>query len=582
MRIIAEKYFALRLASLFLVFFLLPSGIFSQVKFYATTDSKQIEEGNIFELRFTLENAQAQDFFPPDFGSFELIAGPSRSSEMSVINGISKSKLSYIYNIKAGKAATYYIPPAQIKTGKKTLRSNPLTIKVVKASKKDFSNISKSDNFFIKAEVSDRSVYPGQQILLKFKLYTAVEIAGIRTEYEPDLREFKVQDIDLDLPVQNEMINNRSFSVYTIKAYVLYPLKTGQLVIPSGKFLIEIPDGKSGNLFFQSTKQYHLTTGNLKISVKKLPANEPPNFNGQVGDFKIKSRVTSKDQTTDEAFSMVVEIESDAFENSVIAPDLPGYLKDFEIYDPKIISQSQTFRDGKLISSRSFEYLIVPKREGKQTISLPYTFFDPQKEKYISISTEPIEINIKKNSGKNPQNSKAVSSLKPFRTDLHLSKIKKPVFGSTLYFGVFGLLLIILIFLYYIKFTKQKNKKTDPDLIRFQLADREVLKRLKYARSLMDINDEKLFFREIYKVIMKFVSDKLLIPKSEINTENLYRMLTDAGISVNTTNEFIEQFRKCEATLYAVTLKSDMKATYDSVYKTISDLQAEFKRNKAQ
>jgi hypothetical protein len=577
MKKIAAKYFAFRLTGLFLVYFLLPASTFAQVKFYATTDSEQIEEGNIFELRFTLENAEAQDFKPPDLGSFELVAGPSRSSEMSVINGISKSKQSFIYSIKAGKAATYYIPPAQIRTGKKILKSNPLTIKVVKASKKDFSNISKNENFFIRAEISDKSVYPGQQILLKYKLYTSVEIAGIRTEYEPDLKEFKVQDVDVDLPVQSELINNRSFSVFTIKVYALYPMKTGKLTIPSGKFLIETPVGNSGNLFFQSTKQHHLSTGSIMIEVKKLPDNAPENFSGQVGDFKIKSRVSSLNQTTDEAFSLVVEIESDAFENSVTAPDFKANLKDFEIYDPKIISQSQTFIDGKLISSRAFEYLIVPKKEGKQSISIPYIFFDPGKTKYINISTEPVEINIKKSAVKNLQNSKSVASLKPSRPDPDLSETKKPFFGSFVYIGVLGLLFFILLFLYFTKLLLQKNKKSDPEFIRFRQADKEIIKRLRSAKELMAKNDEKLFFREIYNVLMKFGSDKLLLPQSEINSENLFIKLTEAGISIENANKFMEQFKKCETVLYSGAIKPELKDTFESVQKTISDLQAEFK-----
>lgn len=138
------------------------------------------------------------------------MAGPSRSSEMSIINGISQSKLSFIYSIKAGNAATYYIPPAQIKTGNKILKSNPLTIKVVKAAKKTFKYLKK-DNFFVTAEISDKSAYPGQQLLLEYKLYTSVKIEGIMIESEPDLKDFKIENADFNSKDQSITIKTNNF-----------------------------------------------------------------------------------------------------------------------------------------------------------------------------------------------------------------------------------------------------------------------------------------------------------------------------------------------------------------------------------
>ncbi|MBK7095573.1 MAG: protein BatD [Saprospiraceae bacterium] len=580
MKKVVNKIFGLRLTALLFLYFILPVNNFSQVKFYATTSSVQIEEGDVFELRFTLENAEGLNFIPPSLKSFELVAGPSRSSEMSIINGISQSKLSFIYSIKAGNAATYYIPPAQIKTGNKILKSNPLTIKVVKAAKKDFSNIAKRDNFFVTAEISDKSAYPGQQLLLEYKLYTSVKIEGIMIESEPDLKDFKIENADFNSKDQSITIKNKQFSVYSLKSVILFPLKTGQMIIPSAKFLVEVPEEKSGNIFFQSTKPYHLTTESIKLEVKKLPGNAAESFSGHVGQFKIKSRISSTDQILDEAFSFILDIASDASENSVLAPDFKDKNKNFEIYDPKLISQSQSFQNGKLITTKSYEYLLVPKKEGRQTITIPYTFFDPEKAIYISTSTDPVEVNVKKGIRTNKQIQKTETSLKPSKSELNLSKTKKPLFGSFLYFSLLGLMVVVLMILYFLRLSKQKNKALDPGIIKLKQADREALKRLNSAKELMLKADEKLFFREIYEVLIKFASDKLLLPQSEINSENLFKKLTEEGIFIDNANKFIEQLSNCEAALYSGTLKQDLRETYDSVHKIISDLQTEFKNIK--
>ena len=577
MRVIDQKYILSRLSILMLAFFLLPGMINSQERFYASCDSDQIEEGDIFEIRYTLENAEGKDFIPPAFNQFDLVSGPSRSSEMSIINGVSKSNMSFIYSIKAGKPGVYTIAPAQISTGKKRLKSNHMTIKVVKASRKNFSNISKSENFFVTAEISDKSAYPGQQLILKYKLFTSVEIAGVRAEYEPDFIDFKAEPVNIDFPVKAITINKKLYSVHTIKTTVLYPLKTGQLIIPSGKFMIEVPARNARSIFFYNTVPHHLSTENIKIEVKSLPHDKPEEFSGQVGDFKIEARISSGVQRTDEAFSLIVDIESDAFENSVTAPDFRENFPDLEIYDAKLLSNSNSFRSGRVISSKSFEYLVVPERAGKQIISIPFTYFDPEKEQYKTIKTEPIEIEVKKGKGISKENASDPSSIKPSKTDLHLKRMKKPFFGSFLYWGIIGFLLISLTGLYLFRIAILKNKGVDPSIIKLKRADKEAMKRMKMAKALMDSGDEKLFFREIYDVLTKFASDKLQLPQSEINSKNLLLKLSQAGISDANANAFISQLKKCEAAIYAGIIKPDLNEFFESTKSIISGLQKEFK-----
>jgi hypothetical protein len=134
--------------------------------------------------------------------------------------------------------------------------------------------------------------------------------------------------------------------------------------------------------------------------------------------------------------------------------------------------------------------------------------------------------------------------------------------------------------LYFLRLSKQKNSTQDTAIIKLKLADREALKRLNSAKELMQKGDAKMFFREIYEVLIKFASDKLFLPQSEINSENLFIKLTEAGITNDNADKFIGELRKCEAALYAGILKPDIRETYDSAQKIISELQSEFKKIK--
>ncbi len=69
-----------------------------------STDSLLMD--NELELSYTIENAELRDWEPPDFTDFELIAGPSSSTMMQIINGTISRQTTYTYLLfpkKAGK-----------------------------------------------------------------------------------------------------------------------------------------------------------------------------------------------------------------------------------------------------------------------------------------------------------------------------------------------------------------------------------------------------------------------------------------------------------------------------------------------
>ena len=87
--------------------------------------------GNYIEVKFTVENAEVQDFVAPDFMGFTLVSGPNQSTSMMINNGAVTRSVSYSYYIQPDDIGNYFIQPAYATTKEGDLSSQPIPVMVV-------------------------------------------------------------------------------------------------------------------------------------------------------------------------------------------------------------------------------------------------------------------------------------------------------------------------------------------------------------------------------------------------------------------------------------------------------------------
>ncbi len=87
--------------------------------------------GNQLQVSFKLENGNSQDFTPPIFENFMVVAGPNMSSSMMMTNGVVNQSITYSYFLEAKEVGTFFIPPAKIETEEGDLFTEPLEIIVL-------------------------------------------------------------------------------------------------------------------------------------------------------------------------------------------------------------------------------------------------------------------------------------------------------------------------------------------------------------------------------------------------------------------------------------------------------------------
>lgn len=75
-----------------------------------------------FQVKYSIENAQSAKFNSPNFEDFMLVGGPFQSSNFSMINGVTKSAISYTYILQPKEMGSFIIPEAEIVIGNETFK----------------------------------------------------------------------------------------------------------------------------------------------------------------------------------------------------------------------------------------------------------------------------------------------------------------------------------------------------------------------------------------------------------------------------------------------------------------------------
>ena len=168
-----------------------------------------VVSGDQFRLSFTISSKKVRDFRAPNIKDFEVLMGPSRSTQYQNINGVETNSITFTYILMAGKEGTYKIPGATIVADGNNYTSNSVEIKVLPPdqssgsasgssaqSSRNQANSGKitDKELFMMASASKTKVYEQEAILLTYKVYTQVNLTALDGDI-PDLKGFHTQEV---------------------------------------------------------------------------------------------------------------------------------------------------------------------------------------------------------------------------------------------------------------------------------------------------------------------------------------------------------------------------------------------------
>jgi len=105
-------------------------------------------------------------------------------------------------------------------------------------------------------------------------------------------------------------------------------------------------------------------------------------------------------------------------------------------------------------------------------------------------------------------------------------------------------------------------------------ANRVAMKRLKAASASLKAKQKEQFYDEILKALWGYTSDKLNLPLSDLNKENITEILQGKDVEQELTNDFITILDTCEFARYAPSSgSSEMDELYAKTMETITKLE---------
>ncbi|MBQ2374746.1 MAG: protein BatD [Alistipes sp.] len=578
-----------------------------------------VSVGEPFRVEFVLTNGKPDkdSFSAPNFTEIglDVLAGPTTSTARSFqsINGKSSSTSTFTitYVVAAQKAGNITIGSAHVVSDNKELSTKATPIEAIEESQQQTTNAAAEqgnalqnqlaqDDILIRLNLSRNTVYKGEPILASLTLYTRASIAGLEDAKLPSFNGFWSQELSTEkYQPQRQTVNGKVYDSQVIKEYLLYPQQSGEITIEPTTLTavaqIVMRSNKTFDPFFGGgTEIYNvkrkLSTGAITLNVKELPAGAPASFTGAVGSFSMKASLPPTELQANSAASYNVEIAGTGNLTFLQQPklELPS---SFELYNVRSTESIQTSTAGTK-GYRRFEYPFIARAEGEYDIKpIEFTYFSPEKESYITLSSEALHINITPDpqagsslttqiiSGVAKENVRQLGSdirfIKLGRAQLHSSA--SPLMLSSTYFTLLTLILVAFVALYY-TMRRRIRDSHNTVLIRTRRANKVAVQRFRMAEKYMCENNRHAFYEEMLRALWGYMSDKLNIPVSSLTKENIREELQRKGCPNDVAKLYTDIISRCDEAQYSPIESVQMNRVYEEGVGIISRIESIIKR----
>ncbi|MDB3927136.1 BatD family protein [Flavobacteriaceae bacterium] len=562
------------------------------VTFEAVLTKKSLGINENLRVDFKM-NKDGDNFTPPSFKGFTVVGGPNQSVSNMWVNGKRTFSKTYSYFLSPIKKGSLTIGQATIEIENNIYKTLPVKISVSESVtlSKDPNDPSYvvNENLHLVAEISNSSPYLNEGISIVYKLYYSpqINVTNVGEIETPEFENFWSQNIKIPrLQIERGSFKGDNYNFVTWKKTVLYPQKSGKLeILPlSLDVSVDVPTNRRdffGNRIYNQVSK-KVTAGKRSINVKALPINAPESFNGAVGKFEIKLNTNKTELNASESLQATVKISGNG-NLKLFSPPSIQVPSSLEKYDPEYNEKVST----SLVGMKGFisnTYTLVPQFQGKYPInSVEFTFFNPQLNKYESINSDEIIINVLEGpmsldeSNTNIPNTETTKNILPsinqfkfIKTESDFVKINsKPFIYSISFYSIliFPILLILILLIFFksknISSSKLKESKS-------RRANKLAKKYLSDARKNLDNKD--VFYIALEKALHNFLKSKFSIETFDYSKEKIYNLLLRKEIEKESLELFIKLIENCEFARFTPASNVAINNDYENAVQVITEI----------
>lgn len=553
--------------------------------FEAGTGKKEVPAGYRFEVTFTLRNAEGSGFRPPDFKGFRLIRPTETQRGVTMTNGRSTIHQSWSFELEAVRPGTFSIGPATVTADGKTLRTQPLPMRVGPSPTVNLPRGANEDLFVTTELVPAGQVFTGQQVKLQIKMYTRVGVEAFDMLELPKLDGFYVYEMKrFDKRTQELTLRGKPYIVRTLHEMAIFPQEAGEFTIGPARMRFEVEKpGASPTIFGPATTPMLLQTAPVRLRVLPLSEPAPEGFAGVAGQYEVKYSIDRDSLTTDDAVTLIVEIQGngDARRFSLPQPALPEGL---EIFPPKVREEEEYESMEALMHRQVLEYVILPKKPGQYDLVPSLAFFDPDSNRYVSRRPEPA-LTLTVAPGQN-----AGLSLAPpdsARTEAPPSGAGSDFWTRLADWRASPWLWLALAapavgWLLFLGWKKRRRAVAPPAPGVFAPPPpdaRDTRERFANARRLLANDSPRLFFDELQKALRAWLAASLHLPAPTLTPELVRAQLAQRQVPESRIAALLDLWQTCEQAVFAGRYPYlNMEATWRQAEEVVRELEKNLRR----
>ena len=365
-----------------------------EISFEAKASKTEVSVNERFSIQFSVTYGQSnvridKPLDLPDFGGLHQL-GESTQSRMSIQNGTVFNQSGIEVVLVAEQEGEYKIGSATVTLNGKKYRTKPITISVKKGLKPKTQPGRRLQGAFLSAEVNESNPFVNQEVILTVKLYARdySYLNRIRNYEQPDFGDFIAKQVS-EKPIdefKQELVNGHTYVSQELARYILYPQKTGNLTIDPFELGIIVSS-------YYGSEVVPLTSEPVSLKVKSLPDGKPENFSGAIGNYKLAASLSKNKINANKAVNLEVEIIGSGNLNTLKTPSVE-IPENIETYAPKrkdVFEARPSGLKGKVVE----DHLLVPQYGGEYQIGpVVFNYFDPNKQKYISLKTNSLMLTV--------------------------------------------------------------------------------------------------------------------------------------------------------------------------------------------
>ncbi len=414
------------------------------------------------------------------------------------------------------------------------------------------SNPTGNEGVFLVAEIATKKYYPGQQIKLNYKLVFKENVQTVNVLSEDDYADFFIQGFTADREVEYQTIKGETYASRVIKSIALFAHQSGMYTVDPMVMEVGINAPYPVNQGFftmRRLKNIQIASEPLNIEILPLPLPAPTGFSGAVGIYSIKVTSGATQLTTDDDFSMQLEIIGDG-DSRRWDPPVPDVHIDFELYEPRILEDVLHEVEGNILHTRKIDYIMIPQKMGEFDVSIPFTFFNPNTGAYETLKGDKFYLQVAQGSSiaRRAMPDTLPTAPLPLRK-VSQSKSDDRFWVSIPHLTLFGLLVTGTLFGLIITFRRRQEALIPKSERIRSMAARHARVQLDILTKADDIKG-KPFFEKATEIYSRFLSDKFNIPLSDLDQSKLLSILTHSGLSELTIKHAVTFYEQCLTVRY--------------------------------